>query len=521
MIVKKKYSKLALLCLTLVFAVNSIGLSFAANILQAEESAKSYNITNPYEKVNWNTYAQYKADFHAHYTNSDGANTTAQMVEDHYAKGYDILAMTDHNYTTEGWDKVAIGPLSSERKAEIEAGVGRRGIGMIDINNTNEQSATDHINTFWSPFNNVTGDTMATILLKAEEIGGISHINHAGRYTGGANSSDDVSIAASNNAETIKKYVDLFKAYPTCVGMEIINKIDNESKSERILWDNILKEMMPTGRFVFGFSNDDTHSLDATGYSWNVMLMPRLSQAETRIAMENGAFYAVSRVSRLDGINRFLPTGAQMPGSGNSSTLYLLLQPTPSISNIEVRGNTIAITGADYDLIEWIADGKVIATGSTIDLRDYADNVNSYVRAQLKSNTGIAFTQPFGVSEIEPNNHSVSFSVARGNGSLVTTVDNVDIASNTLVQEGKSVVFMANPNFGFKVKEWKLNDSVITGHTADTFTLTNLSSATKVTVEFEGGTLNDLVNEFGCNAGLGYMGALIMLLALAISRRIQ
>ena len=519
MIVQKKYSKLALSCLTLVFAVSSIGLSFAANIMQAEEPAVSYNITSPYEKVNWNTYAQYKANFHAHSTNSDGSNTTAQMVEDHYAKGFDILAMTDHDYTTEGWDKVAIGPLSSDRKAEIEAGVGRRGIGMIDINNTNEQSRTDHINTFWSPFNNAAGDTMATILAKAEEIGGISHINHAGRYTGGSDSSDDISVAASNNPDTIKKYVDLLKAYPTCAGIEIINKIDNESKSERILWDNILKEMMPTGRFVFGFSNDDTHSLNATGYSWNVMLMPRLSQAETRIAMENGAFYAVSRVSRLDGINRYLPTGAQMPGSGNSSTLYLLSQPTPSISNIEVKGNTITITGANYNLIEWIADGKVIATGPTIDLRDHSDNVNSYVRAQLKSNTGIAFTQPFGVSAIEPNNHIVSFNVARGNGSLAATVDNVGIASNTLVQEGKSVVFTANPNFGFKVKEWRLDDIVISGHTADTYTLTNITSETKVTVEFEGGTLNDLVEEFGCNAGFGYMGLLVMLMGFAIRRK--
>ena len=181
--------------------------------------------------------------------------------------------------------------------------------------------------------------------------------------------------------------------------MEIINKIDNESKSDRILWDNILKQTMPQGRSVWGFSNNDSHSINATGYSWNVMLMPELSQAETRKSMETGAFYAVSRVSRLDGINRTLPNGNQMPGAGDASTLYLLNQTTPSISNIVVFGNTITISGADYISVEWIADGAVIATGNTIDLSNYSDVVNSYVRAQLKSSTGIAFTQPFGVKE--------------------------------------------------------------------------------------------------------------------------
>ncbi|MCL2549964.1 MAG: hypothetical protein FWE78_03390, partial [Methanimicrococcus sp.] len=151
------------------------------------------------------------------------------------------------------------------------------------------------------------------------------------------------------------------------------------------------------GRSVWGFSNDDTHSTNATGYSWNVMLMPELNDKETRIAMENGAFYAVSRVSRLDGINRYYPNGTEVIGAGDGTTLYLMNQSTPSISNIAVSESTITITGANYTSIEWIADGKVIATGETINLNDHKTEINSYVRAQLKSGTGIAFTQPFGV----------------------------------------------------------------------------------------------------------------------------
>ena len=405
----KTHSKLATLWLAFVLSIGVLGFGSCEYLPEIEipeelppikPPAKSYVISNPYEGVDWAVHGQYKANFHAHSINSDGSNTTAQMVEDHYAKGFDILSMTDHNYLTINWDRATAG-LSPQRKAEIEAGVDRGGRGMIDVDNANEQSATDHINSFFATFNNASGATMASTIATVETLGGITHINHPGRYTGGANSNDATSIAASNNPTNIQKYVDLFMSYPSCVGMEIVNKIDNESKSDRILWDNILKLTMPEGRPVWGFSNDDTHSLNATGYSWNVMLLPELTQAATRTAMETGAFYAISRVSRLDEINATLPNGSNMPGSGTSSTLYLLEQPTPSISSIVVDqlSSTIHIAGADYDSIEWIADGVVIATGSLLKISEHEEHINSYVRAQLKSSTGIAFTQPFGIKE--------------------------------------------------------------------------------------------------------------------------
>ena len=387
----QKHLTLATVCLALILALSTFGVSALA-----ADAPDGITISNPYENVDWNAYGQYKADFHAHSLNSDGADKTADMVEDHYAKGYDILAMTDHSYTTRAWFLADKDPLSAKREVEINAGLGRGGQGMIDIFDTNEQSATDHINSFFANYNDNGVDSgMAATIEAVEKLGGLTHINHPGRYTGGASGNAD----ASNNPANVKKYVDLYLAYPSCVGIEIINKIDNESRCERILWDNILKQTMAQGRSVWGFSNDDSHSLDATGYSWNVMLMPTLSPYETRTAMESGAFYAVSRVSRPDGINATLPGGGEMPGSGDKSTLYLLEQKTPSISSIVVdeENAVITISGADYDVIEWIADGAVIATGETISISQYKDQIGSYVRAQLKSATGIAFTQPFGI----------------------------------------------------------------------------------------------------------------------------
>lgn len=383
----------------MTLAISATSLSF--NAIAANE-VKDYIITSPYTSIDWVNTNQYKAQFHAHSTNSDGANLTSEMIEDHYAKGFDILAMTDHNYTTLSWDAVDKGAMTTERIAEIEAGVGRDGRGMIGLPNTNEQSRTDHINSFFVNFNNASGATMDSTIRTVEEMGGITHINHPGRATGGR-AGGEAGAAASSTPETINKYQTLFNAYNSCVGTEIVNKLDNESRSDRILWDNLLQEMMPEGRFIWGFSNDDTHSVNATGYAWNVMLLPELNVAETRKAMENGVFYSVSRIDRREGINATLPNGSAVPGSGNASTLYMLDQSTPSISNIEIdqKNDAITITGENYDSIEWIADGVKIASGPTIDLNDYEDQINSYIRAQVKSDTGIAFTQPFGVREAE------------------------------------------------------------------------------------------------------------------------
>ena len=369
---------------------------FVTGVAAQEQSSKGtldFTIDNPYASVNWSTYGQYKADFHAHSNESDGSPQPADTVEEHYKKGYDILALTDHNVTNTTWnrkdDPTGKGRiyLTDERLEEITNGIGRDGRGMVAIMNSDEQSQSDHLNTFFTPFNNESGATLESNIAKTQELGGICHINHPGRYTGGKNTSGTVGEEASNDPITVQKYVDLFTKYSACVGMEIINKLDGDSYSDRILWDNILKETMPEGRFVWGFSNDDTHSNSATGHSYNMMLLPSNTADNVRAAMENGAFYASAKVAKREGY------------TVTDIATISDYQP-PIITNIMVNQaeDTITIEGELYDTIEWIADGQVIATGNTIDLNNYEDKVNSYIRAQLKGKEGISFTQPFGIS---------------------------------------------------------------------------------------------------------------------------
>ncbi len=387
-----------------------------------------FTINNPYASVNWSTFNQYKADFHAHSNESDGSPQPAETVEEHYKKGFDILALTDHNVLNTTWnrkdDPTGNGRtyLTDERLAEITAGTDRDGRGMVAIPNSDEQSLSDHLNTFFTSFNNESGATLESNIAKTQELGGICHINHPGRYTGGSNTSNNGADgeAASNNPETVKKYVDLFTKYSACVGMEIINKLDGDSYSDRILWDNILEQTMPQGRFVWGFSNDDTHSNAATGHSYNMMLMPSNTPTNVRAAMENGTFYASAKVAKREGY---------------TVTDYATIndyQP-PVITNIEVdqAEDTITIEGDLYHTIEWIADGEVIATGNTIDLNDYEGKVNSYVRAQLKGDEGISFTQPFGLSAVQAGSANLEtdkeFAVKENGDTVTCTVSLKDL----------------------------------------------------------------------------------------------
>ena len=88
-----------------------------------------------------------------------------------------------------------------------------------------------------------------------------------------------------------------------------------------------------------------------------------------------------------------------------------------------------------------------------------------------------------------PVYYMVTFSVVEtggsANGTLTAMVDGTSIDSGDDILEGENVVFTATPSEGFIVKEWKLNNVVVDGHTALTYTVTNLMDDVDVKVEFD------------------------------------
>ena len=433
--------KKIILLVSLLIVVLGIGYWYFRNDTDEnkknEEEKSLFIITSPYDNVDWDTIGHFKADLHVHTTNSilsegfidecDGASL-AEVIEHYYERGFDILGIADHNFVTYAWRDTP-GGLTREREEEIMSGVGRGGRGMFQVPFGIEQTEVEHFTSFFANHINhhyaldnlrnrvrpiETFDNMLSVIYEVEKLGGISFINHPGRYTGGNRNLEDGELA-SNNPETIQRYVDMFMRHPSVIGMEIVNQTDLETLSDRILWDNILKQTMPEGRFVWGFANSDRHFAYHVGWAFNIMLIDeddlrtngrRGIHAVTdnaihreslynpiRRAMETGAFYAVAVIARRENVNSHVGEDEE------EKYLYLVNNNTPRITRITSGNDKITIEGNYYNVVEWIADGKIIATGNTLNLRNHSNEINSYVRAQLKSSYGIAFTQPFRIEK--------------------------------------------------------------------------------------------------------------------------
>jgi len=461
----------------------------------------NFIICNPYEDVDWDEWSAHRASLHVHTPNSDGRYFPSfrHALLDHFQKGYDIIAMTEHWAVTPAldqrpwtfgvredirrYDNHAAWPgiypplprfnfeyLSSAERQEFYTGAGRlhtlplvssqwqheRGTraqtpGMIGIPNSSEQSHGHHILTYWAPINSMPywgsmpsgrfrtsgapglGEDWLeyALLQRTLAVDGLAVLAHPGRHTGGDGGSlrcPDDGARVSNTGIVYDRYVEMFRRFPNVVGMEIFNRLDDESRSDRILWDNILQQTMPHGRNVFGFANDDSHGNLAVGYHWNMFFLPPVppeSRADAvRHAVETGAFYTVARVDRRLRINHELPDGNLMPdGAGDATTVHLWELPEPpGIERIEVGADSITIDAVRYNEIQWIGGdpnggGRVIHTGSTLYLDDVWDDITSnYVRAQILYRydidedsyvflNGVAMTQPFGVrvAPIAPN----------------------------------------------------------------------------------------------------------------------
>jgi hypothetical protein len=219
-----------------------------------------------------------------------------------------------------------------------------------------EFSNSDHINAFFD-FTTST-NSLENGIPHVESSGGLSHINHPGRYS----TPLDWDI-----------YIAWFEDYPSCVGLEVFNQGDRYP-DDRQLWDNINENYFPvTGRLVWGYANDDKHITSHLYKDFQFMLMPELTQSALRESQENGAFYFCYE-----------------PGGSGTADV-------PSITGIFVdnTAKTITISASGYNSISWVGPGTVeVATGATFDFANYHDA--PFVRAVLDGSNGDCFTQPFG-----------------------------------------------------------------------------------------------------------------------------
>ena len=385
-----KAKKIVSLVLVLFALLNIFSISVFA------KEKVSYTIKSPYETVDWDTFNQYKTQLHAHTLYSDGGMDVKDVVEEYYRQDYDILAITDHGVVNKGWDEMPemlpiigynklfydLSPVSKERYEEITTGVGRDGRPMLDVNQGIEMNGVvmrkNHVNGFFcGAFQGDWGEEEDYIspIKATHEAGGISFIAHPGDFY-----SINGNRERAEDYDYLKIYIEPLLEYESCVGVEIFNERDTVAGADRIIWDNILMYTIPRGKVAWGFSNDDSHVIENIGVTAEIMLMPELSNEALRTAMENGTFFACSRIARNE-------LGDEFEGTGEYAKIERI--------NVDEEQDIITVTANNYETIEWISDGEIIATGNTFNLRENSEKLGSYVRFQIKNEGGIVMSQPF------------------------------------------------------------------------------------------------------------------------------
>lgn len=416
-------------------------------LVPVSAQSRQFSITNPYEAVTSllpDAENHYKTNLHTHSTVSDGRVTMPEMVKEHYAQNYDILAMTEHGILGKNWNedpthyylmrictianslsdgddyyKDQYDLLTDEEFEAITNGtygfdgngnytltssVGfaeesnrTYGRGMQCVTTGSELSAAsalqNHVNGYFSDWGECISGLLTHegdyeyFIKNVDAAGGVSVINHPGHYLNSKRI-----VANATNENQLFYFAGLLNKYKSCLGIETFNNSDNESSNNRLFWDELLKYVLPYGeRNVFGFSNSDTHDLNRVDTEFMDFILPFYSQDNLREAMETGAFFATGRLAK---------TAAEL-GDG-----FRAEGPVPQVRSITVddENDTITVTAINAERIEWVADGKIIETAvttengvttSVIKLAEHSDGISCYVRFQIFGKGGYCYSNPF------------------------------------------------------------------------------------------------------------------------------
>ncbi len=379
---------------------------------------KKFKIANPYESVTeliTKPDNHYKTNLHTHSTYSDANFTMTEMIEGFYDLDFDILAMTEHGVWGKEWDQdPSIIPLytfqnlwhgkrkhpTTEQYRAILNGTHttpknsrtkKRGLecvpGCIEANMFTLMK--NHVNCYFTDdaCEGICGkeNDFEEPIRKTEAAGGLSHINHPTDWLNARKFPD-----CATDEQNVAFFADLLRRYHSCLGIEVLNMYDVPNPCDRILWDSLLRTLIPEGnRTVWGFANSDAHRVGEIDTAFMDFILPEYSIGNLRTAMEKGTFFSFARYAQKE-------LGKDFVGKGEMPKVVAL--------NADEENQTITIKGINCKAIQWIADGKIIkedklgADGeikSVLYLGEYSNSISCYVRAQLLGDGGVLMTQPF------------------------------------------------------------------------------------------------------------------------------
>lgn len=200
-----------------------------------------------------------KGNLHAHTTESDGACSPADVIADYASRGYDFLAVSDHDLLVPLDAYRAATPLTLIQATESGGGPHILCVGLREgISPTHDRQA---------------------VIDQAVAQGGMAILNHPNWGTGFRHWSQDTLESLHGHA-----------------GIEIYNGIIDFLEGSSLAtdrWDMLLSK----GLRVWGFANDDSHAPEHVGRAWAMVDSPERTEDAVCSAMRAGRFYASTGVA--------------------------------------------------------------------------------------------------------------------------------------------------------------------------------------------------------------------------------
>lgn len=316
------------LLLCLLVAVPSLAFCAFAQENEVSPAEISYEITDPYADVDWDSWGIYKAQLHTQSNASDGYLPIHEVVERHYDLNYDILALTDHGTINKGWDQkpqlvplirlvkyertklAPIYPLTDEEYKAYTTGTAAsqtrtHNNGMLDVPQGIELNMATpkcdcHLTGYYADYGQglagVYGD-YETPSKGVRRKGGISMLSHVGEYVYPEKDSAD-HVGQKIDDYYANKFARIFLDNKgSSVGMGINSATDAHTRCDRILYDQILQKTIPNNVVPWGFAFSDSHDVRSINDAYTMMVLPELTNENVRKGMENGWCFAVSHYS--------------------------------------------------------------------------------------------------------------------------------------------------------------------------------------------------------------------------------
>lgn len=167
-----------------------------------------------------------------------------------------------------------------------------------------------------------------------------------------------------------------------------------------------------------------------------------------------------------------------------------VLEAAISAANANKASVAVSLDGSDVETAQkWVTQEKMTAYEAAIAAAQGIFNKADAAQAEVNqavTDLGTA-TGTFNNAKKDGTKqaaYTVTFSTGE-NGTLTASVDGTAINTGSIVAKGKDIVFTASPAENYKVKEWTIDGTVVSGNKTTAMTVSSIQASKVITVVFE------------------------------------